>query len=61
MEKKTYIDVVFIVPHSDIVEKSGFIQVHKGAWKQQGGRDKQDNKIYQKIDFGKNKNIKKKT
>lgn len=24
-EKKTYIDVVFIVPHSDVVEKSGFI------------------------------------
>ena len=35
---KTYIDVVFIVPHSDIVEKSSFIQVHKRAW---GSRKKQ--------------------
>lgn len=30
---KTYIDVVFIVPHFDVMEESGFIQVHKWAWK----------------------------
>lgn len=28
-EEKTYIDVVFHVPHSDVVEKGRFIQVHK--------------------------------
>lgn len=50
-EKRTYVNVVFTVPHSDIVEKSGFIQIHKGTWEQE--EDTQDKwnemRIYYKI------------
>lgn len=40
-KKQTYIDVVFNVPHSDIVEKSGFVQVHETTWKN-SRKSKQD-------------------
>lgn len=35
----TYINFVFAVSHSDVVEQRGFIQVHQRAWETQAGQN----------------------
>lgn len=35
----TYINFVFAVSHSDVVEQRGFIQVHQRAWETQAGQE----------------------